>query len=89
MNRCLSGVLLIAMCLSSGGCYYEVRDARTGRMYYADKWIAADGYRGPLTFTDHTGKMVRVDQAEVLRLNWQDYLEATTPAAEGQRAEPR
>jgi hypothetical protein len=61
------------------GCYYEVRDARTGRMYYADRWIAADGYTGPLTFTDHTGRQVTLDRAEVMRLDRRDYVDATAP----------
>lgn len=64
------------------GCYYEVRDGRTGRLYYTDEWVAADGYRGPLTITDETGMKVRIQNAEVVRLNRQDYLDAVS-AAEG------
>lgn len=78
--RCASliGVTVILL----GGCYYEVRDGRTGQMYYSDQWVAADGYRGPLTFEDYTGVKRRIEFADVQRIGKRDYLDATTPAEE-------
>lgn len=72
-------IVCCLMVLALGGCYYEVHDARTDRVFYSPKWVAADGYQGPLTFEDHTGTSRRVEHAIVYRIGKQDYLEATTP----------
>jgi hypothetical protein len=72
--RCASPALFLLAC---GGChYYQVRDARTGDVFYADKWIAADGYRGPLHFTDSTGRSVDLRASEVTRMPKDEWLEA-------------
>jgi hypothetical protein len=66
-------ILFFLSATALGGCYYEIQDVRTGRMYYSRDWVAADGYRGPLTFEDHEGRKRRVDDAYVLRLDKRDY----------------
>jgi len=62
-----------------GGCqrYYRVDDPATGRSYYTDRWVAADGYSGPLTFTDRSGRIVSVRQSRVTRLSADEYHELT------------
>ena len=73
MKRPHSITFIFTLLLS--GCYYEIRDVRTGQMYYSPDWVAADGYRGPLTFTDHDGRNRRIEDAHVMRLSKRDYLE--------------
>jgi hypothetical protein len=77
--RVMCLLILAAALAVLGGCYYEVRDAQTGRMFYSDRWIAADGYAGPLEFQDHTGRRVTLTHAEVRRLDRRDYQEITAP----------
>lgn len=68
-------LILLCTVMLLGGCYYEIRDMRSSQMYYSPEWVAADGYRGPLTFTDHEGRQRRVEDAHVMRLSRRDYHE--------------
>ena len=72
--------LLILFTLALAACRYEVRDPQSGTVFYTDRWVAADGYRGPLSFTDHTGRRVELRDAQVNRLSAEDYVEAVERA---------
>jgi hypothetical protein len=78
------------VCMTLTGChYYQVRDPQTGAVYYTDKWVAADGYSGPLHFTDSKGQRVNLRASQVTRLSKDDYLDATgAPAEEAGKAAP-
>jgi len=62
-----------------GGChhYYEIQDTRTGHVYYTEGWVAADGYSGPLRFTDSTGRHIDLRDSQVTRMAKDDYLQVT------------
>jgi hypothetical protein len=79
--------IAITCALLLGGCYYEIRDVRNGAMYYSPDWVAADGYRGPLTFTDHQGHKRRVEDSHVVRLSKRDYEEMMRELAAAQAAQ--
>jgi hypothetical protein len=83
-------LLLVLLGLTLTGChYYQVRDQQTGAVYYTDKWVAADGYSGPLHFTDSKGQRVNLRASQVTRLSKDDYLDATaTPAEEAGKGAP-
>ncbi len=78
LSRYVKRLMVVISLMLLSGCYYEVRDASTGKMYYTEKWVAADGYRGPLTITNEQGQQIRIQNAEVVRLNQEDYRDATT-----------
>jgi hypothetical protein len=69
-------VLFLALLLPMVGCHYQVIDRQTGRAYYAEGWVATDGYRGPLTFTDLSGQKHRLRDAAVIRLSRDDFDQA-------------
>lgn len=70
---------LIVPVILLAGCqhYYQVQDPKSGQIYFTDKWVAADGYRGPLHFTDSKGQHVDLRVAQVNRISHDDYLDAT------------
>jgi hypothetical protein len=75
-------MILGAGALTLAGChYYEILDPRTGDAYYSDRWVAADGYRGPLTFQDRSGRTIRLPQTIVTRMSREDFVEATRELA--------
>ena len=80
--------------LGLAGChhYYQVQDPASGQMYFTNKWVAADGYHGPLHFTDSKGQHIQLRMARVNRISPEDYLEATAkpnPAKSNPRPRPR
>lgn len=80
--RYVSALLLVCIStLMMAGCRYQVVDTDTGRVYYTDKWVAADGYTGPLSFIDHSGRAVRLSSGHVKRISQRDYDELTAPPA--------
>jgi hypothetical protein len=70
-------IALLATLVAQAGCYYQVVDPQSGSIYYTQKWVAANGYHGPLTFTDHTGKTVSLRASRVSRIPRNDFLDAT------------
>jgi hypothetical protein len=76
----MRAMLLILLSLSCLACHYEIRDPQSGEVYYTEKWVASDGYRGPLRFTDRTGRQVELREAQVDRLSRDDYLDAVETA---------
>ena len=81
----VSKIGLLACMLAQAGCYYQVVDPKTGAAYYTQKWVAADGYHGPLTFTDHSGRTVSLRASRVNRIPRDDYFDATGIAKDKSR----
>ena len=67
---------LCPLILAQAGCYYRVIDPQTGAVYYTERWVAADGYQGPLEFTDHSGRTVSLRASRVDRIGGDQYREA-------------
>jgi hypothetical protein len=79
--RCL---MLSVAAIWLGGChhYLQVQDPKTGQVYYTDRWVAANGYQGPLRFTDSKGQQVNLRASRVTWIAKDDYIEATMPDQE-------
>ena len=77
-------VMLVLALLGLGGChhYLQVQDPKTGQVYYTDRWVAANGYQGPLRFTDSKGQHVDLRASRVTWISRKDYTEATMPEQE-------
>jgi hypothetical protein len=73
---------LAALC--AGGChhYIQVQDPRSGQVYYTDRWVAANGYHGPLRFMDSKGQQVDLRASRVTWISKDDFIEATLPEQE-------